>query len=748
MSETLTAKRCWRVWATAVVAVAALGLWAPAPAAVADTYTEAATLMASDAAAGDQFGESVATDGDAILVGAPAGRTTGPGAAYVFDNAGNELARLTASDGQQEDLFGGSVAVDGDTIIVGAPGDDDGGTGSGSAYVFDRAGNQLVKLTAADAGAGDLFGADVAVDGDTIVVGARGDDENGVLAGAAYVFDGAGNQLAKLTASDGEQEDVFGGSVAVDGDTIMVGAVGDDGRGSSSGAVYLFDRAGNQLAKLTAADGDAGDLFGSDVEVDGDTIVIGAVNDEGDIGSRAGSAYVFDLAGNQVAKLAASDGGSPDEFGNQVAVDGDTIVVGARLQNNDVGIVAGAAYVFDRAGNELAKLTASDSKPFHRVGWSVAVGGGTILVGELEHEFGLGDGWDAGSAYVFRAAPASGCRYDPASRAVTVRVVNENSDDPSHIEIAEIDRSGDQITVNGVPCDGATVGNTDTIDVTGSSATREQVRLRPGLAALDVHVNPDPPSDGVVDSAVLFGSDGDDRIVIGSEGANVDGDDDVDVTLTNVALMTVFVGNGDDRVTGQGDDVTADRCNPGREVEGRITGGPTGIRLDLRGRPGNDHLTGGNHRGFDNLFGALGNDCLDGAEGLDRAVYSQAGGPVVVNLATGRARGADGADTLVNIENVNGSRFDDTLVGDSGDNGLLGLGGSDSLSGRPGTDVLLGGPGDDDVSGGPGNDDLLGEAGHDSLIGGPGIDRLDGGPDTDTCTPGPGDDPPPMNCEA
>jgi FG-GAP repeat len=164
----------------------------------------------------------------------------------------HEIAKLLASDGAAEDRFGAGVAISGDTVVIGANCDDYNGLCSGSAYVFDRdeggADNwgEVKKLLASDGAAEDRFGNFVAISGDTVVIGAGGDDDNGSDSGSAYVFErdqgGADNwgQVKKLTASDGAAEDIFAGSVAISGDTVVIGAKGDDDNGSDSGSAYIF----------------------------------------------------------------------------------------------------------------------------------------------------------------------------------------------------------------------------------------------------------------------------------------------------------------------------------------------------------------------------------------------------------------------------------------------------------------------------------------------------------------------------
>ena len=221
-------------------------------------WTQVAKLTAGDGAADDRFGV-VSIDGDTVVIGAGEDDDKGSnsGSAYVFtrDTAGDlssgwtQVAKLTAGDGAADDRFG-VVSIDGDTVVIGAGEDDDKGSNSGSAYVFtrDTAGDlssgwtQVAKLTADDGAADDWFGGfgtSVSIDGDTVVIGALGDDDKGSNTGSAYVFtrDTAGDlssgwtQVAKLTASDGAASDTFGGSVSIDGDTIVIGARDDPAAG-------------------------------------------------------------------------------------------------------------------------------------------------------------------------------------------------------------------------------------------------------------------------------------------------------------------------------------------------------------------------------------------------------------------------------------------------------------------------------------------------------------------------------------
>jgi len=287
-----------------------------------------------------------------------------------------EVAKLTASDAAVEDFFGLSVAISGDTAVVGAEGNDDAGSRSGSAYVYKENGaawTEEAKLTASDAAADDLFGVSIAISGDTAVVGASGE---GSSTGAAYVYTRSGTtwtEEQKLTASDGGLFDEFGVSVSVSGDTVVVGAASQN---SVTGAAYVYTRSGTtwtEEQKLTASDGATSDNFGFSVSVSGDKAVIGAFGDDG----LTGSAYVYTRSGTtwtEEQKLTASDGAADDFFGLSVSVSGDTAIAGAFGDES----FTGSAYVYrENAGTwtEEQKLTASDGAAEDLLGISVSVSG-------------------------------------------------------------------------------------------------------------------------------------------------------------------------------------------------------------------------------------------------------------------------------------------------------------------------------------------------------------------------------------
>jgi len=330
------------------------------------------------------------------------------GSNRVLSEANYAELKLVASDAAAGDDFGYSVAIDGNTVVIGATGAGTGGavyvlrtTDGGATYV------EVAKLTASDAASNDSFGGSVAIDGDTIVVGAQ----YAGTGGAAYVYrtsDGGATyvEVAKLTAADAAQNDQFGESVAIDGATVVVGAYGKD---SSTGAVYVYrttDGWGTYTEiKLTAADAAAGDWFGIFVAIDGDTIVVGASS-----AGTGGAAYVFRTSDggdtyDQVDELTPDDAlYGNDYFGLHVAIDSGTIVVGAsgKYEYPTTPFKSGVAYVFKipdggATYEQVAKLTASDAMESANFGNSVAIEGDTVVVGAYY------DGGDAsGSAYVFR----------------------------------------------------------------------------------------------------------------------------------------------------------------------------------------------------------------------------------------------------------------------------------------------------------------------------------------------------------
>lgn len=398
------------------------------------TWSQQAYLKASNPGSEDYFGFSVAIHGDTIVVGAyreDSGATgvngnqadesaIDSGAAYVFVRNGStwsQQAYLKPSNTGSQDQFGRAVAIHGDTIVVGSWFEDSNATGvngnandnsasdSGAAFVFTRSGtawSQQAYLKASNTGAGDRFGGfQVAVAADTAVVGAYLEDSNATgvngnqgnnsadAAGAVYVFTRSGtvwSQQAYLKASNTGTSDWFGSALSISGDTLVVGAYREDslatgvnGDGSSNGApdagaAYVFSRSGgswSQEAYLKASNTWPSDWFGYAVAITGDTIVVGAHQEDsaatGVNGNQAdnsadssGAAYAFTRSGStwsQFAYLKASNTQSLDDFGYSVAAAADTIVLSSLYEDsnatgidgdgsNNAASGSGAVYVF------------------------------------------------------------------------------------------------------------------------------------------------------------------------------------------------------------------------------------------------------------------------------------------------------------------------------------------------------------------------------------------------------------------
>lgn len=376
----------------------------------ASSPTQQAYVKASNTDAGDQFGFRIAVSGDTMVISAPQEGSNADGvngdqtnntyryfgAAYVFVRQGTnwtQQAYLKASNSQLEDFFGYSVAISGDTIVIGSPHESSGGNGNGvtngnwifdlgAAYVFVRNGTNWTQEaflkasnTHSDPYRGFYFGWSVSIYSNTIVVGAHEEPSN-------------------ATGVNGNQADTSA---------------------YQAGAAYVFVRNGNtwsQQAYLKASNTGTGDRFGEWAAVSGDTIVVGAPNEDSNAtgvnGNQtnnaamdSGAAYIFVRNGNtwsQQAYLKASNANQNDFFGYAVAVSGDTVVIGAPYERgNSTGVNGsqavgpsvryGAAYVFVRSGNswsQEAYLKAGNDLPEQQFGSAVAVAGDIVVIGSRQ----------------------------------------------------------------------------------------------------------------------------------------------------------------------------------------------------------------------------------------------------------------------------------------------------------------------------------------------------------------------------
>ncbi|PYX43775.1 MAG: hypothetical protein DMG79_21750 [Acidobacteria bacterium] len=376
----------------------------------AQSFKQLGELVPASRSTNDWFGLTSAISGNTLVVGDfdPNFQTTGTAHVFVKPASGwgntPEAAILVPSDNGA--YFGTSVAISGDTIVVGAANTsnfDAPATAPGAVYVFVKpaAGwsgtlTEAAKLVASDGLSGDAFGNAVSIDHSTIAVGAFFVNN---FAGRVYVFTGSGSswtQAAELTASDGGLLSYLGGSVAVRGNTVVAGSIGQN---NFQGAAYVFVEPASgwstttQTAELTSATGKSNEHFGSSVSIAGNTIVAG---DPG-AGNNLGAAYVYvrpasgwDNSGQYNASLRALDSTQYGGFGGAVALagNGKTIVVGAAGANVGSNLEQGAAYVYVRpsigwrstkAAN--AELLASDGTQADLMGASVGIDGVTIIAG-------------------------------------------------------------------------------------------------------------------------------------------------------------------------------------------------------------------------------------------------------------------------------------------------------------------------------------------------------------------------------
>ncbi len=380
-------------------------------------------LTATNPNSSDYFGYSVSVSGNTAVIGTHLDDDAGSdaGCAYIFEKVGGiwtEIAKLTASDATNNHWFGYSVSISNDLIVVGAYRDNG---DQGAAYVFEQPMGGWVdmtetgKLTASDGAGSDKFGFAVSISNNQIAIGSPEDDDNGTDSGSMYVFEepvsGWENmtETAKLVSSDGNGSDLFGYSVSISDNTILVGAHLQDQLGTDAGAAYIFEKPnggwanGNEDAKLTASDGSAGDWFGYSVAISGDDAIIGAYGDN----AQAGSAYIFSKpAGDWVTtsistKLDSENNSGVDRFGYSVAISDGIAIVGAPYSDNPSND-QGSAFLFQKSdgtwNHRLGTLVlkVSDGVTDDRAGWSVSISGNTVFSGAFS-----ATGFDHGAVYVY-----------------------------------------------------------------------------------------------------------------------------------------------------------------------------------------------------------------------------------------------------------------------------------------------------------------------------------------------------------
>ena len=568
----------------------------------------------------------------------------------------NEDQEVTGNGAEAYDRIGEAVAIDGDTMVVGAPFDD---FSAGSAYVFERTGSgwiQRANLTSTSDSIHEIgFGSAVAISGDTIVVGApleTPDDSDFDLfsSGAAYVFERSGSNwnLRERLSRPGEAGAglEFGRSLAVDGDTIAVGALG--------ATTYLFERSGSNWDFQSALQSPNAEVNGLDVAIDGNTIV--ASSEIRTTDSRQATADVFTNNGTAWIHQDTLVTSAPTQFGgtnHALDIDGNTISA-----LGDEGTL-----IFTRSGSSWNERT---TIPYRG---PVSLADNILTIGQP------GNG-DDGSAVVFGG---SGSNWFELTKLVPSDSGSFNSFAGGPNGDNPIDSDGGTIVV-GAPFDRSVddqpLGSAYVFSVDFSLADLEVCN---GLRVTVNLADGDRPTNG---PDVILGTDGDD--VIGAGGGN-------DTICAGAGNDTINAGDGADTVFGGGGD---DIINGGQGQD--VIDGNGGDDV-ISGGKGKDVINGGSNN--DDLRGNDGDDTIDGGNGDD-----------VINGGVGKdnLRGSKGADVIT------GGNSNDVINGGADRDELRGSKGQDTIVGGSSNDILIGGDGADDLDGGIGNDEYNGGGGNDT----------------------------------
>lgn len=510
-----------------------------------------------------RFGESVAIDGDTILVGAP----FAPGRAFVYtrkDGVWAKREELVGDNPTTTDAFGASVALHDGTAVVGAVRDGEGSTGAAYVFTTDDDGanwTRQAKLLGGDIQFND-FGGSVAISGDTIIVGDHRNDDKDPDAGAAFVFtrsDGHWTRAVKLLPQGPYAGYIhFGSSLAIDGDVAVVGAPRDRQLGPFSGAAYVFTRhsgAWSVTTKLLSPDDETGGGFGTSVGVAGGTILIGApkrisrVTDEQIF--RTGAAHLFSHEGgvwSEGTKVLPSDVGDGDDFGAAVAIDGSTLLIGAR-DDDELGLDSGAAYVVSEPAGVFGLHCPGDLNGEGPPELVVVSPDGRVQVKDMNGvEVAAFDIGGSGRVVASRVMP------DRNGNAVPELVVLTKN--PNRIEIRDLltgDRlaQSEELTDIGVPVDLELLADTGgtwpgAAAILGASPSRTMIMdmstlISSNIADFDNYVQP-------TDLAIypdLDGSGSPELAVLG-ENENQRGSDKIELrdSVSGVKLYDIWLGNG------------------------------------------------------------------------------------------------------------------------------------------------------------------------------------------------------------
>lgn len=382
---------CWRRFVAAFYVVA-IGV-TPA----------AATVTFNDPTVTDQdhFGYAADLHGNHVIIGASGDDTFGidVGQAHLFDLSGNFVRTFDDPTPTEVDSFGIAVALDGKNVLIGADRDDTNGDRVGQAHLFDVNGTLLQTFDDPTPTKADRFGRVVAIEGDNVLIGAWGDDTNGVDVGQAHLFDLSGN--LRHTFDDPtptDKRDGFGFSVALDGNHVLIGATNHDNSDAVTdlGKAYLFDLDGNLLQTFSDPSPTGGDRFGSSVALDGNYVVVGNHKDDTN-GFNVGQAHLFDLNGNLLHTFEDPTPTTEDRFGRRVALEGSNVLIGD-FADDTSGTGVGRTHLFDLSGDLLQTFKDPSPTDGDRFGTWVALEGNNILIGAWKDDT---LGMDVGQVHLF-----------------------------------------------------------------------------------------------------------------------------------------------------------------------------------------------------------------------------------------------------------------------------------------------------------------------------------------------------------
>jgi len=305
------------------------------------------TLNNPTPTASDRFGEKVAIDGNIAVIGASRDNATtvDDGAAFIFDvTTGALLHTLTGPTPAASDGFGASVAIDGNYVLVGEGQDTVGGFRAGSLHVYDATTGALINtFNNPTPASGDLFGNAVAIDGDIAVIGAVSDDTGASNSGSAYIYNVAtGTLLHTINNPNPLGSAAFGGEVSVDGNLVAIAATGS---GLADGAAYIFDATTGGLLQTITKPSLATNSFGVGIEISGDYLIVGDITDDSTV-TNEGALHIFDVTtGDLLHTINNPNPNAGDQFGRNLAVDGNTIITGS-VNDDDGAFNTGTAHIF------------------------------------------------------------------------------------------------------------------------------------------------------------------------------------------------------------------------------------------------------------------------------------------------------------------------------------------------------------------------------------------------------------------